>query len=60
MKCTNNVQQHEANPMSLKEKVAKALGERLAKMAVGPRCAFFPVYEVALSSEMIEDMISNQ
>jgi len=55
-----NNAQYEDKPVGLKEKVVKAVGERLAKMAVSPRCQFLPIYESELSPEMIEEMIANQ
>jgi len=49
--------EHEDKGMSLKEKVVRGIGERLAKMAVSPRgCWAFPLHEPELSPEMIEEL----
>jgi len=53
MKATNS---HE----SLKEKFLRSAGDKLAQMAVGPRCLGIIVYEPELSTEMIQEMQDEQ
>ena len=47
----------ERKEMGLKEKVFQGLGDWLVKMAVEPRgCRFPSVYELELTTEMIEEL----
>lgn len=51
---------HEEKPKGLKEKLIRAVGEKLMKMSQNPRCHVLPIYEPELSKEMIDEMVKNQ
>ena len=52
-----NTKETESKQMSLKERIASELGDRLTVMAVQPRgCFNFFAYEPKLSCEMILEM----
>jgi len=50
----------ENNQLSLKEKFLRSTGDKLAQMAVGPRCFGIAIYEPELSPGIIKEMQDEQ
>ena len=52
---------YESKRVGLKERVARAVGDRLAKMATEPRgCWLLHIYEPEVPAEMIIEMSESQ